>query len=102
MAEQKRGRPVLLEFSTGEIKALEVRPLAEGGFAMIDGARWRTVGTVDEERVELEGMSRKKWVARNLLGEPSIADSKKAAATALIEQLSWYQVRDLDTIPGLF
>jgi len=95
--------PALVRFIGQKIEILVVFPMPEGLFAFVDGNVYRDVGTIKRTTRLSHGMDVDVWEAKS--ADRTIVShgrSKNSAVKALLQELGYYPIRVLDTIPVLF
>lgn len=95
--------PALIRYIGQKIEILVVYPMPEGLYAFVDGNVYRDVGTIKKTTRLSHGMDVEVWEARSI--DRSIIShgrSRSSSTKALLQELGYYPIRVLDTIPTLF
>lgn len=95
--------PVLLQYRGELVYGLRVFPMPEGLFAIIDGNQYELLGSVGRAVVVREGFGVDTWEARDVAGVARAhGKTRTGTVKVLLEELGFYPIQVLDTIPALF
>jgi hypothetical protein len=95
--------PVLLQYRGEQVYALRVFPMPDELFALIDGNRYERVGSVRRTVIIRDGFDVATWEAHDAAGAVRAhGKTRHATVKVLLEELGFYPIQVLDTIPALF
>ena len=95
--------PVLLQYRDEQVYGLRVFPMPDGLFAIIDGNRYERLGSVRRTLVIRDGFDVTTWEAHDVAGTVRAhGKTRTATVKAMLNDLGFYPIQVLDTIPALF